>query len=86
MPSYWRQGPDCAVLLQYRIGGVVTFPDPTSVWRKSSASGVENCVEVSLGRRVLVRDSKVSDGPWMTVSPSVWTSFLASLSRHYAAS
>ncbi|WP_244207143.1 DUF397 domain-containing protein [Streptomyces swartbergensis] len=56
------------------------------MWRKSSASGVENCVEVSLGRRVLVRDSKVSDGPWMTVSPSVWTSFLASLSRHYAAS
>ncbi|MFD5227465.1 DUF397 domain-containing protein [Streptomyces qaidamensis] len=72
-------------VLQCGIGGVVTFPDPTSEWRKSSASGPENCVEVSLGRPVMVRDSKVSEGPCFSVGSTAWASFLDSLSR-YAAS
>ncbi|MFF7376069.1 DUF397 domain-containing protein [Streptomyces massasporeus] len=58
----------------------MTLPDPTSEWRKSSASGPENCVEVSLGRPVMVRDSKVSDGPCMAVDSAAWTVFLDSLS------
>ncbi|MFD8236260.1 DUF397 domain-containing protein [Streptomyces sp. NPDC059696] len=71
---------------QCGIGGVVTFPDPISEWRKSSASGPENCVEVLLGRPVMVRDSKVSEGPRLAVGSTAWASFLDSLSRHYAAS
>ncbi|MFJ7340094.1 DUF397 domain-containing protein [Streptomyces sp. NPDC101110] len=73
-------------VLQCGIGGVVTFPDPTSEWRKSSASGPENCVEVLLGRPVMVRDSKVSEGPCLAVGSTAWASFLDSLSRRYAAS
>ncbi|MFF5963251.1 DUF397 domain-containing protein [Streptomyces collinus] len=71
---------------QRGIGGVVTFPDPTSEWRKSSASGPENCVEVSLGRPVMVRDSKVCEGPRLMVGSAAWASFLDSLSGRYAAS
>ncbi|MER7477178.1 DUF397 domain-containing protein [Streptomyces sp. NPDC126510] len=58
----------------------MTLPDPISEWRKSSASVGENCVEVALGRPVMVRDSKVSDGPCMTVASAAWTVFLDSLS------
>ncbi|MFC8143118.1 DUF397 domain-containing protein [Streptomyces paradoxus] len=64
----------------------MTFPDPISEWRKSSASGPENCVEVSLGRPVKVRDSKVCEGPCLVVGSAAWGSFLDSLSGHYAAS
>ncbi|MEU7716827.1 DUF397 domain-containing protein [Streptomyces tibetensis] len=71
---------------QCGIGGVVTFADPTSEWRKSSASVGENCVEVSLGRPVMVRDSKVSEGPCLAVGSMAWESFLGSLSHRYAAS
>ncbi|MGA5202552.1 DUF397 domain-containing protein [Streptomyces variegatus] len=80
------QRPDVPWVPQCGIGGVVTFPDPTSEWRKSSASGPENCVEVSLGHPVLVRDSKVTEGPCLAVGSTAWTSFLDSLSSRYAAS
>ncbi|MFF8397147.1 DUF397 domain-containing protein [Streptomyces sp. NPDC016172] len=73
-------------VLQCGNGGVVTFPDPASKWRKSSASGPENCVEVSLGSPVMVRDSKMSEGPRVTVGSAAWASFMDSLSRRYAAS
>ncbi|MFF3406654.1 DUF397 domain-containing protein [Streptomyces sp. NPDC002742] len=53
------------------------------VWRKSSASGPggDNCVEVSLGECVLVRDSKASSTVRLSVSPSAWNSFLSSVKR-----
>ncbi|MFE2967383.1 DUF397 domain-containing protein [Streptomyces sp. NPDC059340] len=59
----------------------MTFSDPIIVWRKSSASGPEgeNCVEVSLGNDVLVRDSKASSAAYFSVSPSAWNSFLSSV-------
>ncbi|WP_313673005.1 DUF397 domain-containing protein [Streptomyces paradoxus] len=74
------------MVLQCGIGGVVTFPDPTSEWRKSSASVGENCVEVSLTRPVRVRDSKVSEGPCLAVGSAAWKSFLNSLPSCYAVS
>ncbi|MET9430682.1 DUF397 domain-containing protein [Streptomyces sp. NPDC003036] len=49
-------------------------------WRKSSYSGSEggNCVEVAAHpAAVHVRDSKVQDGPVLTVSPATWSAFVA---------
>ncbi|MEU6687942.1 DUF397 domain-containing protein [Streptomyces sp. NPDC046832] len=77
---------DCAIGTACGIGEVVTFADPASEWRKSSASVGENCVEVSLGHPVRVRDSKVAEGPCLAVGSMAWASFLDSLSRRYAAS
>ncbi|MFJ3618197.1 DUF397 domain-containing protein [Streptomyces iakyrus] len=77
-------GPTVPSVPQCGIGGVVTFPDPTSEWRRSSASGGENCVEVSLGCPVMVRDSKVSEGPCFSVGSTAWVFFLDSLSRYAA--
>nr|WP_245236886.1 DUF397 domain-containing protein [Streptomyces iakyrus] len=62
----------------------MTFPDPTSEWRRSSASGGENCVEVALGCPVMVRDSKVSGGPCFSVGSTAWAYFVDSLSRYAA--
>jgi hypothetical protein len=50
-------------------------------WRKSTHSGSQggNCVEVAAHpAAVHVRDSKVQDGPVLTVAPGTWTAFLAS--------
>ncbi|WP_333761447.1 DUF397 domain-containing protein [Streptomyces sp. IBSBF 2390] len=66
-------------------GGEVVFPDPETGWKKSSTSGSENCVEVSFGSRILVRDSKNAEGPWIAVSCSAWGSFTGSFSTRYAA-
>lgn len=39
-----------------------------------------NCVEVAtVGDAVLVRDSKDPDGPYLTLTATVWREFLASL-------
>ena len=48
-------------------------------WRKSSYSSTPNgnCVEVSFGRTVAVRDSKNPAGPILTVSEAAWRSFLS---------
>ncbi|MFD5825123.1 DUF397 domain-containing protein [Lentzea sp. NPDC060358] len=49
-------------------------------WRKSSYSGAtedDNCVEVSLSRDALVRDSKNPSGGVLTFSPDAWENFLA---------
>ncbi|QES49511.1 DUF397 domain-containing protein [Streptomyces venezuelae] len=47
-------------------------------WRKSSYSGSEGgaCVEVATcpAEQVHVRDSKVTDGPTLTLAPTAWTS------------
>ncbi|MCX4528261.1 MULTISPECIES: DUF397 domain-containing protein [unclassified Streptomyces] len=48
-------------------------------WQKSSYSGDAggNCVEVAAHpAAVHVRDSKVSDGPVLTVSPTTWAAFV----------
>nr|WSS64422.1 DUF397 domain-containing protein [Streptomyces sp. NBC_01177] len=50
-------------------------------WRKSSYSGSEggNCVEVSAHpAAVHIRDSKVTDGPVLTMPPAAWAAFVAS--------
>ncbi|MFD7229627.1 DUF397 domain-containing protein [Streptomyces sp. NPDC059881] len=49
-------------------------------WRTSSYSGNEGgeCVEVAAcPHTVHVRDSKVPDGPMLTVAPAVWAAFVA---------
>ncbi|MCX4864210.1 DUF397 domain-containing protein [Streptomyces sp. NBC_00257] len=48
-------------------------------WRKSSYSGSQggDCVEVAAHpAAVHIRDSKVADGPVLTVPPAAWTAFL----------
>lgn len=54
------------------------------VWRKSSRSpsGTGQCVEVaSTGLGVAIRDSKQKAGPVLTCDRTVWTGFVASISR-----
>ncbi len=61
----------------------VAFRRP-GVWRKSSYSNQEggDCVEVADGFPVVpVRDSKVPDGPILTVSSDAWASFVAFAAR-----
>ncbi|MFF5894455.1 DUF397 domain-containing protein [Streptomyces argenteolus] len=50
-------------------------------WHKSSYSSDQggNCVEVaSHPAAVHIRDSKVTDGPVLTVPPAAWAAFVAS--------
>jgi len=44
-------------------------------WIKSSYSASGNCVKVAASDRVLVRDSKNSDGPKLAFSPASWRRF-----------
>lgn len=49
------------------------------VWMKSSYSGGNGgeCVEVAgCASAVRVRDSKVADGPWLTVGRAGWGAFV----------
>ncbi|MEU6245316.1 DUF397 domain-containing protein [Streptomyces sp. NPDC047024] len=53
-------------------------------WFKSSYSGTEggDCVEAAATpAAVHVRDSKVTTGPILTVSPSAWTEFVGLASK-----
>ncbi|WTL02018.1 DUF397 domain-containing protein [Streptomyces niveus] len=53
-------------------------------WFKSSYSGSEggNCVEVAAHpAAVHVRDSKVTDGPVLTVTPAAWAAFTSDVVR-----
>ena len=53
-------------------------------WSKSSYSGTEggDCVEVAAHpAAVHVRDSKVSDGPVLTVAPTAWAAFTSDVVR-----
>jgi hypothetical protein len=48
------------------------------LWKKSTASGSGNCVEVAkAGEMILVRDSKDLSRPALTFSGSEWEAFLA---------
>ncbi|WP_405776803.1 DUF397 domain-containing protein [Streptomyces sp. NBC_00859] len=54
--------------------------EATFTWHKSSYSGDTggNCVEVAAHPRAIhIRDSKVTDGPVLTVAPDAWAAFLA---------
>ncbi|MFJ8164633.1 DUF397 domain-containing protein [Streptomyces sp. NPDC096136] len=54
-------------------------------WRKSTYSGSQggDCVEVAAHpAAVHVRDSKVADGPVLTVSPTTWSAFLGTTVSH----
>ena len=58
---------------------------PTAVaWRKSSFSGITDCVEVALSpdEHVLVRDSKDPDGTSLAVPPETWRDFLQAIRMH----
>ncbi|WP_046729079.1 DUF397 domain-containing protein [Streptomyces humi] len=53
-------------------------------WRKSSYSsgGDGDCVEVALCPTTIhIRDSKDTTGPQLTLSPTVWSGFLAHAGR-----
>lgn len=53
-------------------------------WFKSTYSGGDgdSCVEVAtLPDAVHVRDSKVEEGPQLTLSPASWTGFVAYAAR-----
>lgn len=48
-------------------------------WRKSSHSGDEggDCIEIATHpAAVHIRDSKATEGPVLTVSPSTWSAFV----------
>ncbi|MFJ8229032.1 DUF397 domain-containing protein [Streptomyces sp. NPDC094448] len=49
-------------------------------WRKSSYSGSQggDCVEIAAHHAAVhIRDSKVQDGPMLTVAPAAWKAFLS---------
>ncbi|MEV0909246.1 DUF397 domain-containing protein [Streptomyces hokutonensis] len=52
---------------------------PPALFRKSSASETGNCVEVALGRDVLVRDSKNRNVFLLSFSQSSWTDFVSTV-------
>jgi hypothetical protein len=59
-------------------------PAPHSVWFKSSYSGgnATECVECSyLSGDALIRDSKLTDGPVLSVSAETWGTFVSALRR-----
>ena len=48
------------------------------VWRKSTYSTVQNCVEVAIGdTEVSVRNSRFPDGPQLDYTPEEWNAFIA---------
>ncbi|AZK95812.1 MULTISPECIES: DUF397 domain-containing protein [Streptomyces] len=55
------------------------------VWFKSSYSGGsgDDCVEVATcPGTVHVRDSKIQDGPQLSLRPTAWNAFLTYAARH----
>ena len=51
-------------------------------WRKSSASNQSNCVEVACdGESVMIRDSKDSGGPALSVPTESWQRFVDFVKR-----
>jgi hypothetical protein len=64
-----------------REGGQVSDCDQSFIaWRKSTASGSSNCIEVAAaGGAVHVRHSANPDGPKLKVSAAAWSAFLVYL-------
>lgn len=56
------------------------FDEQSVVWRKSTASGGGNCLEVAAhDGLVSVRDSKNPAGAVLSLSPAAWCAFLAGI-------
>jgi len=56
--------------------------DIRAVWRKSTLSGSNGCIEVAfVGGHVAIRHSKDPSGPVLTFSPTEWEAFLAGVRR-----
>lgn len=52
--------------------------EPCVIWRKSTASNTNGCVEVAVADgSVLIRDSANPDGVVLRLPPAVWSAFLA---------
>jgi hypothetical protein len=52
-----------------------------TLWRKSSYSGEDKCVEVALGPVAKIRDTKDRAGGTLEISTRSWDAFLAVLWR-----
>lgn len=52
-----------------------------SAWRKStySSGNGDNCVEVAATNKVLIRDTTDRAGCTLSIAPSAWTAFLATI-------
>jgi len=63
--------------------GYVAAPDPSHiVWRKSTASDPEECVEVAfVAQAILVRHSQDPSGPTLTFSKAEWNAFLTGVRK-----
>ena len=61
-----------------RVGGrVANVEEPCVMWRKSTASNTDGCVEVAaVAGSILVRDSVNQDGAVLRLPPAVWSDFL----------
>ena len=54
-----------------------------TVWRKSTFSAENGCVEVAeLGNKVGIRDSKDREGPRLIFTEDEWGAFLAGIRNH----
>ena len=64
-------------------GDMKSFEDPTSLgWHVSSYTGGQgNCVEVTEGQSVLVRDTKHRELGHLSFQSSEWTNLLSTLQR-----
>nr|MDT0665469.1 DUF397 domain-containing protein [Micromonospora sp. DSM 115978] len=60
-----------------RVGTGGSRPETDTSWRKSSASGSGNCVEVGIsGEAVLVRNSRNRTGSVVSFTKPEWDAFL----------
>ncbi|HZX37184.1 MAG TPA: DUF397 domain-containing protein [Streptomyces sp.] len=69
----------------YSSGGGGECLEVAYAWRKSSYSGGEggDCVEVATCPAAIhVRDSKVTHGPQLAVTPATWSAFVLYARRH----
>ena len=52
-----------------------------TLWRKSSYSGEDKCVEVALGPAAKIRDTKDRSGGTLEISTRSWDALLSALCR-----
>jgi hypothetical protein len=65
-----------------RGGWLTEFEEQSIVWRKSTASGHSNCVEVAVhDGSVFVRDSINPTGAVLLLPPGAWSTFLVHVRR-----
>jgi hypothetical protein len=55
--------------------------DDSPTWKKSRRSATGACVEILIGPRVLVRDSRRPDGPTLSFSRTTFGHFLDAVKR-----